>query len=61
MRGKAVLKSQMPADPGVGFREIGVGPRVDFLIFDAPPEPLDEVVVPLGALAIHADLDLAGG
>src|SRR5690606_10363674 len=39
----------------------GIGPQVDFLVFDSPPEALDEDVVTPGALAIHADLDLAGG
>lgn len=38
-------------------RHAGIGPQVDLLIFDGPPEAFDEVVVALGALAIHADLE----
>ena len=43
---------------GMGLRDIGVSPQINFLIFNGPPEPLDEDVVPRGALPIHAVLDL---
>jgi len=43
---------------GMGLRDIGVSPQINLLTFDGPPEPLDEDVVPRGALPIHAVLDL---
>jgi len=33
--------------------DAGVGSEVDLLVFDRPPEPLDEDVVAPGALAVH--------
>ena len=33
-------------------------PAVHLLVFDGPPQALDEDVVSLGAFPIHADLDL---
>ena len=57
----AVVEGQIAADPGTGFRDAGIGPQVDLLVFDGPPQALDEDVVPPGALAVHADLDLAAG
>ena len=58
MRSAAVVEAGIAADPGAGFRNAGVGPQADLLVFDAPPKPLDKDVVAPGALAIHADLDL---
>ena len=60
MRATAVVEGQIAADPGTGFRDAGIGPQVDLLVFDGPPQALDEDIVAPGALAIHADLDLAG-
>ena len=60
MRAAVVAEAQIAADPGTCFRDARVGPQVDLLVFDGPPEALDKDVVALGALAIHADLDLAG-
>ena len=61
MRATAVVEGQIAADPGTGFRDAGIGPQVDLLVFDGPPEALDEDIVAPGPLAIHTDLDLAGG
>jgi hypothetical protein len=36
----------------------GLGSWVDFLVFDSPPEALNEDIVPPGALSVHADPDL---
>jgi len=36
----------------------GIGPQVNLLVFDAPPEPFDEHIVPPRPFAIHADRDL---
>ena len=38
-----------------------VGMQIDLLVLHRPPKPLDEHVVPPGALAVHADLDLVFG
>jgi hypothetical protein len=35
--------------------------QIDLLVLHRPPKPLDEHVVPPGALAVHADLDLVFG
>ena len=40
------------------LRDAGIGSQVDLLVFDSPPEPFHENIVPLGPLAIHADRDL---
>jgi hypothetical protein len=34
-----------------------MGVQVDLAIFHASPEPLDKNIVPLGAVAVRADLD----
>lgn len=41
----AVVEGQIPADPGAGLGDAGIGPQVDLLIFDAPPQTFDEDVV----------------
>ena len=61
MRPSAVVEGQIPADPGACLGDAGIGPQVDLLIFDAPPQTLDEDVVTPSPLAIHADFDLTGG
>lgn len=61
MRTAIVIEAEIAANPGTGFRDAGVGPQVDLLVFDGPPEALDEDIVAPGPLAIHADLDFAGG
>jgi len=70
----AVVEGEIPADPGACLGDAGIGPQVDLLIFDAPPQTLDEDVVAPSPLAIdyrqgiarqcperHADFDLSGG
>src|SRR5690606_4767562 len=61
MRAAAVVEAKLSSDSGADFRDAGIGPQVDFLVFDGPPEALDEDVVTPGTFSIHADLDLAGG
>jgi hypothetical protein len=42
--------------------DTGVGPQIHLLlVFDGPPQALDEDVVSPGAFPIHADLDLVLG
>ena len=45
------------AKPGLGDRAVSL--QENFLVFQAPPKPLDEDVVQKAAFAIHADLDVA--
>ena len=40
------------------FGDAGIGPQVNLLVFDGPPEPLHENIVPPRPFAIHADRDL---
>ena len=39
-------------------RDAGIGPQVNLLVFDGPPEPFHEHIVPPRPFAIHADRDL---
>ncbi len=57
MRALAVLEREVSADLGsrLGHRLIGM--KIDVLVFERAPQPLDEDVVCPAALAIHADLD----
>ena len=55
MWASAIVKCQISADAGVGHGLIGV--EIDLLVFDRPPEPFDEDIVPSGSLAIHGDDD----
>jgi len=45
VRAAAVIEAQISADPGAGLRHAGIDPQVDLLVFDGPPEALDEDVV----------------
>ena len=52
--------------PGYARRPVGVSImdktyQIHLLIFDAAPQPVDEDVVPPGALAIHADRNAVAG
>jgi hypothetical protein len=46
---------------GAGLGDAGAGPQVHLLVFDGSPQALHEDFVTPGALAVHADPDLAGG
>src|ERR1700683_1333660 len=61
MRSAAIIEVQVAADRSAGLADIVVGSKVHLLVFDAAPQPLDEDVVPPGALAVHADGDLVFG
>ena len=43
------------AERGAGLGDICISPQVNFLVFECPPKPLDEHIVPPRSLAIHAD------
>ena len=48
----AVVEADVSADPGPGLRDAGIDPQIDLLVFDGPPEALDEDVVPPGPFTI---------
>jgi hypothetical protein len=52
-----VVEAEPGADAGPGLGDRRVGVEVDFLVFEAAPQPLDEDVVHAAALAVHADDD----
>src|SRR3954466_7809405 len=54
MRSATVVEVEVAADRGAGLADAVVGAQIDLLVFDAAPQPLDEDVVPPGALAVHA-------
>ena len=57
----AVVKAEISPDRGTSLRDAGIGPQVDLLVFDGPPESFDEDIVAPGPFAIHADLYLPAG
>src|SRR5207245_3978001 len=53
-----VVEAEPGADASLRLGDAGIGVEVDLLVFEAAPQPLDEDVVHVAALAIHADGDL---
>src|SRR5246127_5896661 len=53
----AIVGVEVSADRVTRVTDAVVGPQIYFLVFDAAPQPLDEDIVPPGALAVHADGD----
>src|SRR6202040_773930 len=52
-----IVEAEPGADAGLGLGHRRIGVEVDFLVFEAAPQPLDEDVVHAAAFAIHADRD----
>src|ERR1700712_3048815 len=50
-----VIESEVSAERGARRADSVVGPQVDLLVFDRPPQALDEDVVAPRASAVHAD------
>ena len=50
MRTPAIVEVEISADRCEGLADGVVGPQIDLLVFDTAPQPLDEDVVPPGAL-----------
>ena len=57
MRSELVVSSEVSLQTRFGIAHAVVGVQIDFLIFDALPQPLHEHVIPPAAFAVHADLD----
>src|SRR5271157_6406160 len=55
MRPLVVIEGQPPADPNSRLRRRAVGLQEYFFVFQAPPQPLNEDVVQIAPLAVHAD------
>jgi len=50
-----VVKAEPSANPSLGLGNVLIGIEVDFLVFQAAPQPLDKDVVHAAALAVHTD------
>src|SRR5271169_3997764 len=61
MRASTIIKVQIAAERSAGFTDAVVSPQIDFLVFDAAPQPFDEHVVPPSAFAVHADRNAVVG
>ena len=57
MRPCLVVERQVPPHSLTGGADAVIGPQIHFLIFDAPPQPFHEYVIPPAAGAVHTDLD----
>ena len=58
MRSSRVVELQIPVQVFPSRRHAVIGAEIDFFVFDRPPQPFDEDVVPPRTFAIHADLDV---
>ena len=58
MWASAVVKVQISADASASLGPGLVGVELDLLVFDRPPEPLDEDIVTPRTLAVHRDFNL---
>src|SRR6516165_170102 len=52
-----IVEAEPGADAGLGLSDRRISVEVDFLVFEAAPQPLDKDVVHAAALAVHADHD----
>ena len=50
-----IVKAEPGANPSLGLGNVLLGVEVDFLVFEAAPQPLDEDVIHAAALAVHPD------
>src|SRR5271169_222159 len=47
MRVSTIIKVQIAAERSAGFTDAVVSPQIDFLVFDAAPQPFDERFAPI--------------
>src|ERR1700678_4103541 len=57
---QAIVEIQISAEGSLRDADAVVGMQINLLVFDRFPNALDENIVAPGALAVHADRDLAG-
>src|ERR1700675_4258108 len=57
---QAIIEIQISAEGSPRDADAVVGMQINLLVFDRFPNALDENIVAPGALAVHADRDLAG-
>lgn len=57
MWASAIVEVQISTDASAGLGHGLVGVEIDLLVFDRPPEPLDEDIIPPCTLAIHRDFN----
>ena len=50
-----IVEAKPGADAGLGLGDCCIGVEIDFLVFEAAPQSLDEDVVHAAALAVHTD------
>src|SRR6516225_4084738 len=53
-----IVKAEPGIDASLGLGDRRIGVEVDFLVFQASPQPLDEDIVHATTLAVHANSDL---
>ncbi len=57
MRPELIIEGQIAAHPLVGVADSLVGVQIDLFIFETPPQPFDEDIVPPPPRPIHTDLN----
>src|SRR5574342_774267 len=60
MRSYAVIEVEVDPDRALRLGDRAVSVQVDFLVFEAAPQPLNEYVIPPAPASVHADADTAG-
>jgi hypothetical protein len=55
MRPLLVVEFDVFPDACAGLGHVCIGMQVNFLVFDAAPEALDEDIAPLRAFTVHRD------
>jgi len=57
VRALVIVETEPGANTGLGFGHCQISVKVDLLVFEAAPQPLDKDVVHAPAVAVHADHD----
>lgn len=58
MRTFVVVEPEIGRKPRFEFRHRAIVPKIDILVLDTAPEPLDKHIIQRPATAVHADQDL---
>lgn len=57
VRPTCVVEVEVPGETFPRLGDRGVGPEIDLLVLDRPPQSFDKDIVPPCRLAVHRDLD----